>query len=226
MEDANQKLRPWIAIWIRPTDTMQFILSRPLAWRSVIAIIALNSVVWMIDGFSSFHLADRGALANKVFMGFVGGIIVFPLVYMFIAWAYRFFGRWVKGKGSYYDVLSAVVWGSMIPGIFGLLWIPKILIFGKELFSVNTPLFDGSMTLRYLHYGFMVLDCVGLVYGFYISVKLLAVAQKISAIRALLNILISLSGLFLFFVGLVSFIFLLKMTTIASFTSQAISYTK
>ncbi len=128
-------------------------------------------------------------------MGPIGGL---TLLYGLSA-LLKLTGKLLGGQGTYTQIRAAFAWSS-VPLIWGLLlWIPGTVLFGEELFTKETPRIDSSVILSIASGCFGVLQVVLFFWSFIVFLKCLAEAQRFSARRALLNVLLSVSPFIILF---------------------------
>jgi len=90
------------------------------------------------DGLPLVYILLIALLAGP----FIGMLLVY-IVSILLRWT----GGWLGGKASRAQVRAAYVWGSL-PGLWVLpLWIPKLMVFGKELFTSAIPITQANPVL-------------------------------------------------------------------------------
>ena len=71
----------------------------------------------------------------------------------------------------------------------GLLWIPYLLLFGKEMFTTDMPRVETSVILSVIYTALGAADMAGALWGFVVLLKCLGEAHRFSAWRALVVVL-------------------------------------
>jgi Yip1 domain len=178
-----EPLVPWISIWTRPRATLRQVLdSEPRRW--VFRLAALGGVAGALrlaskSGFGDTHSASI-VLAVCIAGGAVGGILALFLLTSLVGLA----GRWLGGQGRMSEVMAALAW-SYVPAIWGLaLWLPRAALLGEETFQSLPASIEGNPPAALL-FGFLQLaqTLIG-IWGFLITLKCIAEAQRFSAWRA------------------------------------------
>lgn len=180
---------PWFTIWLQPRETMREILDRdPIGM--VILLAVLGGIAQSLDKAIFKNMGDKFSLsivlAFCLVIGPIGGLLSLYLGSFLLKWT----GSWIGGKGSAQEIRAALAW-SNIPIIWALvIVIPEILLFGKELFQANTPVLNSSPVLKILFILFSIADFIIGIWSCLITLKCLAEAQRFSAWKALLNLVL------------------------------------
>lgn len=181
MTEFPAQPNPWFTIWTRPRATIQSIVSRDPTYL-VIPLAALSGVSHTLDRASTKNLGDSFGLpalfAFSIVMGIISGIVG---LYLF-GFLLRVTGKWLGGQGSPVNIRAAIAWSS-VPIVWALLlWVPELLVFGKDLFTTIAP----SIADRPMVYlGFVSLELVAAIWGGVVLCKTLGQVQGFSAWRAL-----------------------------------------
>jgi hypothetical protein len=195
---APKNSNPWFSIWTEPRATMRKVLDTDPEYLVFMLGIMLG-VSDCIDRASSKNSGDMftipAVFALCAIMGPIGGLTILYGASALLKWA----GKLLGGQGSYSHIRAAFAWSS-VPLIWGLLlWIPGLALFGEELFTKETPLIDSSIVLAVAAGCFGGLQVVLFFWSFIVFLKCLAEAQRFSAWRALLNVLLSVSPFIILF---------------------------
>jgi hypothetical protein len=184
MEVQIQPLSPWLSIWVAPRQTIRKIIEVDPA-KNVMLLAMLAGIGNALDKASSRNAGNAlpliGILAICIILGPIGGILS-----LYIGGAlFRWTGSWLGGEASSEEVRAAIAW-SYVPTILILpLWIPKLLIFGEELFISSTPRIAANPVLSILLPGFSVIELVVGIWAFVVFLKCLGEAHGFSAWKAL-----------------------------------------
>ncbi len=188
--DDYRPLTPWTSIWTRPRETIrEIVFSNPT--RSVLLLTALAGFSTALDNASIASMGDTLDLVMifgiVAIVGPIGGIIGLYIGAALLRWM----GMWIGGAASSMDIRAAMAW-SNVPIIWALLlWIPKFFLFGRELFTSDTPKIDASERLIYSFLGFGVIEVLVSIWAFIIFLKCLGEVQGFSAWKALGNTLLA-----------------------------------
>ncbi|MDP5277077.1 Yip1 family protein [Chengkuizengella axinellae] len=184
MTEKQVKLNPWFSIWIKPRATMRSVLNNKPG--KVFLLIYLGMLVNSLDQASTRDMGDTYSMSTVLFAS-----IVFPLftgiIYYYLApTIFRWAGSILNGHGTTEEVRYALAY-SFIPYVYSLIivWLPSLLLFGKENFTYLTPNIDNSPILFALLLLLLLIDLVIACWTIIISLKCLGEAHQFSAWRAL-----------------------------------------
>lgn len=181
---------PWISMWTRPRETIQQIVTSDPT-RLVLLLAALQGISGTLDQASINSAGDRlelpTLLAAVVIAGPVLGILSLYIGAALLRWT----GNWIGGQASSQHIRTAIAWSS-VPIIWSLLlWIPELWLFGKELFTSETPRLDADVTLSFSYFGFALVEFTIAVWALVVYLKCLGQVQGFSAWKALGNSLLA-----------------------------------
>ncbi len=179
-----ETLVPWVSIWTRPRASLRQVLDGDPR-RAVFRLAALGGVAGALklastSGFGESHAASI-VLSVSLLGGAVGGILFLFVLTSLVGVA----GRWLGGQGHMPEVMAALAW-SYVPAIWGLaLWLPRAALLGEETFQSLPASIEGNPPAALL-FGLLQLaqTLIGF-WGFLITLKCIAEAQRFSAWRAL-----------------------------------------
>lgn len=182
IQSHPQSLSPLFSIWVKPRETIRNIVeTNPTKY--VILLTMLAGVGQALDRASSENMGDPlvAILAICVILGPVGGIISLYIGGVLYRWS----GSWLGGQASSEEVRAAIAWSS-VPTVFVMpLWIPELLIFGKELFTSSTPRMDANPLLIAVLLGFVIIEIGAEIWAFVLLLKSLGEVHQFSAWKAL-----------------------------------------
>ncbi|PTM54783.1 Yip1 family protein [Desmospora activa] len=153
---------PWVSIWLRPSDTIREVLDQPMKWPLI--LVLLSGIVTMLDYLSNRSWGDF----SPIILLLLGAIVIGPIAGL-VGWFIGggiFYGmaRLFGGVGDFHETLKAVSW-SLIPIVVkGTLWLPLLLIYGREMFTSDTPVMASSFVLTILFLFISLLDLVVMVW--------------------------------------------------------------
>ena len=129
---------PLRTIWRNPRETIRRIVATDPELH-VTLLICLAGIGESLNRASNRNAGDK--LSLEVILAFA--CILGPLGGLFGVWMYshliRFSGNWLGGRGIYEEIKAAIAWAS-VPNVAGLvLWIPLLLITGREAFTEDAP---------------------------------------------------------------------------------------
>ena len=137
---------PWLSIWLHPRSTIQAIIDRDPG-HLVVPLAMLSGISQVLDKASSRNLGDEMGMPALLATCLLGGVFTGVVgLYVFGALA-RVAGRWLGGTGTSQHLRTAIAWAA-VPTAVGLaLWIPEYMVFGRDLFSAETPRIDAHPIL-------------------------------------------------------------------------------
>lgn len=164
--------------WVLDTDP-KYMVTR---------IAALFGIGAVLDFASEQSLGDsRSAWEIFRFAALWGAILGVSIVYIFgalLSWT----GKWIGGQANGEQARAAFAWGSVLDVWMLLLWVPYLVLFGKEPFTSDTPGMDANPSLV------SGLTLVGMTIGIWslvVGFKCIGEAQGFSAWRALGNAILA-----------------------------------
>lgn len=191
MVTATGPFRPWLSIWTQPRETIRRVLDSDYGRGVVLLLAALGGVDQILNRASFYSLGDEHPvvviIALSIAVGVVWGLLLLYVGSLLLRWT----GRWIGGTASGEEIRAAIAW-SNVPLLVDLaLWLPGILIFGRELFTSYTPRINSSLVLAVVMMGFGLLSLVLAIWGVVIFLQSLGEVQGFSAWKALGNALLA-----------------------------------
>lgn len=174
---------PFLTIWVRPRATMRAIVDTNPSFR-VLPIAMAGGVLEAIQ-FESFLGAGEqfSVSAILVIAVVLGPLIGVALLYLG-AWLVELSCRLFKGQADSREVRSALAWSS-VPILATIpLWILRIALLGRELFTIAKPSLFANPMLAYVVIATFVPELVLSVWWMVVTVKALGEVQRFSAWRA------------------------------------------
>jgi hypothetical protein len=155
--------------------------------RAVLLLAAIAGIGKVLDKASTKSSGDLISFPSifllAVILGPLSGIISLYIGGALLRWT----GRWIGGRADARDIRCAIAWSSVLAIWAMLLWIPELLLFGKEMFTSKTPNIDASIALTTLLWIFIILEIVLGLWTFVVFLKCLGEVQGFSAWKALGN---------------------------------------
>lgn len=189
-EGEVETLNPWKSIWIRPKATIRFVLATDPG-RAVLALAALSGISGMLDRLVMKSVGDQLELSVIILLAILVGPIT-GIIGLYLGGALlRWTGSWLRGTAESIEVRAAIAWSS-VPVVCWLpAWVPQIVLFGKELFTTETPRIDESSTLLGALIGIGVLEVVVGIWSFVLMLHTIGQAHGFSAWKALGSIILA-----------------------------------
>ena len=184
-----KSFHPWVSIWIKPRETIRCIVSTDPT-RQVILLAALGGIAQSLDRAASEYFGDKLSMPVLLIMilalGPIGGVISLYILGALFRWT----GSWFGGDATTEEVRAAIAW-SNVPIIWALLlWIPKLALFGEELFKSATPRMDANLLLIILLFIFGIVELVIGIWTFIVFLKCLGEVHRFSVWKALGAVLV------------------------------------
>lgn len=183
-------LNPWFSMWTQPRRTMRQVLESDPE-RLVLVLAAIAGVSRALDRASLKSLGDHLPLVAVLGLSIIGGALFGMLLLYLFGFLLRWTGRWFGANGSAPHVRAAIAWPNVITCWALLLWVPQLLLFGKDLFTTETPRIDANLGMTLLLLGFVLVELVVAVWFIVAFLKCLAEVQGFSAWKALGNVLVA-----------------------------------
>ena len=186
---------PWLSIWSRPRATTRALLERR---RSELYVLLFTLTAGFINGLDQASLNSVGDGQGFPFIvGYaIGSGVLGGLVRVYLgSWVLSIIGRSLGGTGRTADVRTAVAWSSIVSIVFGLLWLPSIALFGKELFTEEMPRVYGSDALTVAFMAMASLQFAGILWAAVTALKCVAEAHEFSVWKALATYVLAIIAL-------------------------------
>lgn len=187
---STNSVSPWLSIWIHPRRTIRHIVETDPD-RYVLLLVAIAGIGSSLDKASIRSAGDRFALGTillaALIVGPVAGIAMLYLGGALLRWT----GRWIGGRATSRDIRCAIAWAGVVSIWAMILWVPQLLIFGKEIFTTETPMIDASLLLMALFLALGAIDIILGIWALVVFLKCLGEVQGFSAWKALGNILLA-----------------------------------
>lgn len=187
VEHINKEpLNPWFSMWTRPRETIQQIIDTNPE-HSVIFLAAITGFARALDQASVKHLGDSLDWTMIFLLAVIAGVMI-GILSLFISSALiRWTGSWLKGKARAQEIRAAIAW-SGVPLIWMLLlWLPKLTLFGQELFTSEAPIISSDPTLIFILFGFVLIQITATIWSLVLFFKCLGQVQGFSAWKAVGN---------------------------------------
>jgi hypothetical protein len=190
--ETNQ-FRPFFQMWIKPKDTMERIFAGETRKENGM-IKRLAMLAGIAEILTRFHVQDAGndySLTTIILIAlFFGPILGIFLLYI-MGWLVQFTGKWIGGIEERSEIRKAIAWAN-IPIAWSLIvWCIAIILFGREYFMGDIAAIEFSSFKINMYYILLFIDIIIYCWFIYIIVKCLAVAQKFSAWKSLLNLILA-----------------------------------
>jgi hypothetical protein len=184
--NTSENLNPWFSIWTKPRATIQQITATDPTYL-VLTLAAISGFGEALNQASMSAIGDQLAwpliIGIVAILGPISGIVSLYFVGLLVHWT----GRWIGGQASTQHIRAAIAWSS-VPMIWALLiWIPKLMVFGRELFTSSGSNIESDPFLLSAGVGFAILDTVIAVWSFVVCLHCLGQVQRFSAWKALAN---------------------------------------
>ena len=183
MNFQTNLLTPYLTIWTKPRSTIRQILDFNPE-KHVLLLAMLSGIYRFIDRASGQSLGDNMSLTSLLLLCVIGGGIV-GIISLYIGGEFfRWVGSWLGGKATAQDVRAAIAWSSVPDLILLAIYIPIIMIFGRNWFISSTewmsPVFAFVVFATIATIGFILF-----IWRFVLFVKCLAEAHQFSGWKGL-----------------------------------------
>ena len=188
-KNRSDRESPFLTIWTRPRATMRAIVDTNPTFRvlpiaiagGVLEAISLNRSPALVSSFPVPVI-----LLIAVLLGPPLGLV---LLYAG-AWIVEMSCRLLGGQADSREVRSALAWSS-VPLLATIpLWIIRVALLGKELFTFEKPSLFANPKLAYILIATFIPELVLSVWWLVATVKALGEVQRFSAWKALSSMLL------------------------------------
>jgi len=201
------EVSPWTDIWVRPRQTIDWIVDNYSSLLTTTILIYLGGVYFGIGQAELKDFGDRkevsDILTSSIFISGLGGLITYN---MWI-WAIDFCASWFGGKGNFRKTQIAFAW-AMLPMAAGLiLSLIGYIIFEEELFTSETPNIDGSDFLTISLWTYGILEFFLGIWHIILLIVTVSQVQRLTIIKSIASIV---TGLLILILPLIGLVFLIR----------------
>jgi hypothetical protein len=176
-----------VSIWLRPQDTLAFILAKyPADYISI--LFFLGGIARAIERAISQQQSDRANITTALLLAIVMGSISGWITSSIYAWGMTIVGRWLGGIDDNDKFRTVLAW-AQVPSIAGLLLLWPALVFLKDASFREVRLAYPPLTSSILPMLLLAKIVLG-GWSIVIFLKGVALIQGFSSARALVNILL------------------------------------
>jgi hypothetical protein len=207
IEEDTEEINPWTDIWIRPRQTIDFVINNSPSILTSVVLIYLGGVHFGIGQAEMKYYGDRKTiseiLTTSIFISGLGGLLTYHLWIGAIDFLASLFG----GKGNFRKTQAAFAW-AMLPMIAGLiLTIVGYIFFEEELFMSDKSNTNGS---GFLTISFVVYRVLEVVLAIWHAVLLVVTISQVQRLKIAKSIVCVFGGILLLTLPLVGIILLMK----------------
>ena len=200
-------VNPWLKIWTSPRETIRAIIQYNPSYR-LILLYWVYGFPLLLQMAQNFSLGERASL-----MGIFGGALVLAMLVGAVginlgSALFYWTGKWIGGVGSYREVRAAVAWSSVPSIVNSGLWLILLGVFKGYLFThqfLAAQFVGVQMAVIFVA---TVMQLALAIWGFVILLQTIGEAQRFSAWKALLNVLLPIIVVFIGF-RFITWLFLL-----------------
>ncbi len=190
LETPARSLTPWLAMFVRPRQTMRQILDDDPT-RLVALLAMLGGVLTVLDSASIDSMGERIPVPTIFAMAIPVGVLTgFIMLYLGGA-VIQLTGSWLGGRATAVEVRAALAWGRVPIYWAGLLWLPYLGFFGGEVFMSEMPSVTAQPWLLFVLINLAVVETGLGVWGLVTLVLAVAEAHRFSGWRSLGSIVLA-----------------------------------
>ena len=131
---------------------------------------------------------------GKLTLWLLGGLVWGVVRNSVVAGGLLLAGRLVGGRGSYRDLCGAVAWSSLPLVALLAVWLPGLVLVGRDFYSLSTLASSGGLLPNALVFGLGLAIVAAAVYSLVLLHRAIAVQHNLSASRTVVTII---GGLFM-----------------------------
>jgi Yip1 domain len=183
---------PYLTIWMRPRATIRGIVNKNPSFR-VLPIASAGGILQAVQVAVLFLAGDQLSVSMILVLCVVLGPSLGLILLYLGAWIVELSCRMLGGQADSREVRAALAWSS-VPFLATFpLWLIRIALIGKELFTFEKPRLLSQPTVAYLLAATAVPEAVLSIWWLVVTLKALAEVQRFSAWRALGSMLLLLA---------------------------------
>ena len=177
-------LNPWLSVWVRPRATYRHVWDR-WSHTSIVLLSMAGGVFGALDNASSNSRGDSVSMPILLVGCLIGGLISGFIFLYLSSWLGAIIGRWLGGTGDSQRLRYSYGLGSVMAVTIGLLWVPYLALFGREMFTEAMPRTESSPALAYTFLALVIVEVILSLWMLVCTLKLIGEAHEFSAWRAL-----------------------------------------
>ncbi|WP_379133247.1 YIP1 family protein [Paenibacillus sp. sgz500958] len=183
----ENKTSPWLTVWTAPRRTIRSYLESSDPGRNALWLSIIAGFSYSLNRASSNNTGDDMSLLMILLVSLIGGGIGGLLMFYLGSPLLRITGSWLGGKGTTPEIKVALARGVFMPSVLiALMWIPELLLVGKELFTAETPNMDSNILILVLYLLCIFVELVFGVWAMVVGLKAIGEAHRFSAWKALI----------------------------------------
>jgi hypothetical protein len=180
---------PFLTIWTRPRATMRAIMSSNPAYR-VLPLAIAGGMLETLQFESMLFVGDQLSVPAIVLIAIILGPPVGLALLYVGAWLVAMTCRLLRGQANSREVRAALAWSSVPLLATGPIWILRLALLGRELFTVEKPSLMSSPGMAYFLIATFIPELILQVWWLVVTVKALGEVQRFSAWKALTSMLL------------------------------------
>jgi hypothetical protein len=186
----SSETNPWLMMWVRPRATIRAIVDSDPKRLNVL-LVSIAGIHVALDEFSGLQLGSSLSIPAIFALSVVVGPVVLLGLWYLMAILLKWTGGWIGGTASLVNIRSATAWSYVPYVLLALLWIPKLLVFGPDLFTGSLETFRGDLVQSAIYFALLLVQVVVSVWYVFIYCKALGEVQGFSAWKAFGNSLLA-----------------------------------
>ncbi|MCP4420285.1 MAG: YIP1 family protein [Chloroflexi bacterium] len=190
METQPTIQNPWLYIWIRPRGTIRQIVNNNPE-QHVIILAVISGIFNALDNAAKKSFGDNMSLIGIIFLslivGGIGGVVSLHLGGAVFRWSGSLFG----GKAPSDHVRAAIAWSSVPDIVLLIIFIPIMIIFGKDWFTSSEQWIAKNETLALVSISAVaIIGIILVLWKAFLFIKCLAEVHGFSAWKSLIAIVV------------------------------------
>ncbi|TVX88261.1 Yip1 family protein [Paenibacillus agilis] len=199
----KQRLRALGEMWFRPREVMREHMQVTKSDSFSLLLVVISSFFGTLDGYAKDGMGDHSSLATIILLAFVVGIVSGIISFYISSFLILWIGTMLGGTADSQEIRAVNGLAGYGPtAITGLLWVPSLFIFGKQVFTTTaTGFLVAGWAALIAIVGFVVV-----IWGIVLLVVGISEAHQFSKKRALATII--LPTVIIFFIAIIPAIML------------------
>ncbi|WP_338553477.1 YIP1 family protein [Paenibacillus sp. KS-LC4] len=136
----------WLRVWVHPRQTIRHFLNHPAPFWPLVVIASFSGLFQILDTGAEFAWGHYLYLGIILLLAIVAGGALGIGGLFLSSVLYKWVGSWFGGTASRQQLYIAFARGVLAPSVLiGLLWIPKLLLFGKGAFTDSPAMYASGL---------------------------------------------------------------------------------
>jgi hypothetical protein len=159
--------KPWLSIWLKPRQTVRWIMETD---QAPLIFILIKGFLFNLNFSMNMSFGDNRSLLTILGMSLLLSLPTGILLVEIWSWSLTWIGKWLGGIGDKEDIKKAFVWSGIFDSIGLVLYFIQIGLMGNAFFQS-----DASKNISGIAFGVSLLEM--LLYVWWVAYLIVALSE-------------------------------------------------